>query len=178
MVQYLARLRRPGGELRRGPDHRPGPGLLHRHRLRDRPCWIIRRSAPSAPAGGTTTWRSITPTSSCPASASPSALTRLFYVLGEQGHAEPGAAGARPADVLVLPMSEDMGPGHHRWRPQLRQPGIRAQLYSEQKKFKAKMSYCSTSWAFPLPSCWARTRSPRDRLLRQELGHRRAGQRV
>ncbi|CAN4008818.1 hypothetical protein LPJCHP_LPJCHP_00360, partial [Dysosmobacter welbionis] len=30
-------LRRPGGEFRRGPDHRPGPGLLHRHRLRDHP---------------------------------------------------------------------------------------------------------------------------------------------
>ena len=27
------RVRRPGGELRRGSDHRPGLGLLHRHRV-------------------------------------------------------------------------------------------------------------------------------------------------
>ena len=67
------RLRRAGGELRRGPHHRPGPGLLHRHRLRDHPAWTTRRSAPSAPAAGTTTWRSTTPTASSPAPASPSA---------------------------------------------------------------------------------------------------------
>ena len=50
-----------------------GPGLLHRHRLRDHACWTTRRSAPSAPAAAMTIWPSITPTSSCPAWASPSA---------------------------------------------------------------------------------------------------------
>ena len=36
-------------------------------------CWTTRRSAPSAPADGTTIWRSITPTASSPARAFPSA---------------------------------------------------------------------------------------------------------
>ena len=36
-------------------------------------CWIIPRSAPSAPADGTTIWRSITPISPCPAWVFPSA---------------------------------------------------------------------------------------------------------
>ena len=31
VVKYLAAFGVPGDPLRRGPDHRPGPGLLHRH---------------------------------------------------------------------------------------------------------------------------------------------------
>ena len=33
VVKISGRLRRARDSLRRGPDHRPGPGLLHRHRL-------------------------------------------------------------------------------------------------------------------------------------------------
>ena len=68
-------------------------------------------------------------------------VTRLFYVLGEQGMLNDQLVTA-PADVLVLPMTEDMGPAITA-ATALRESGIRTQIYSEKKKFKAKMSYCS-----------------------------------
>ena len=66
-------------------------------------------------------------------------LTRLFYVLDEQGLLNPDLAAA-PADALVLPMTEDPAPAIS-LASQLRAAGIRVQLYAEQKKFKQKMSY-------------------------------------
>ncbi len=66
-------------------------------------------------------------------------LTRLFYVLNEQGMLNP-EMNAAPADVLILPMTEDLSHAIT-FAAQLRQAGIRAQLYTEQKKFKAKMNY-------------------------------------
>ncbi len=66
-------------------------------------------------------------------------LTRLFYVLDEQGLLNPELPCA-PADVLVLPMTEDIAPAIS-LSETLRSQGIRVQLYGEQKKFKQKMSY-------------------------------------
>ena len=66
-------------------------------------------------------------------------LTRLFYVLGEQGYLNDDLVTA-PADVLILPMTEDLGPAIA-FATQLRSADIRAQVYGEQKKFKQKMSY-------------------------------------
>ena len=66
-------------------------------------------------------------------------LTRLFYVLEEQGLLNDELLTA-PADVLILPMTEDLSPAIS-LATQLRQASIRTQLYTEQKKFKAKMSY-------------------------------------
>ena len=66
-------------------------------------------------------------------------LTRLFYVLGEQGYLNDQLVTA-PADVLILPMTEDLSPAIA-FATQLRQGGVRDQVYSEQKKFKGKMSY-------------------------------------
>ena len=66
-------------------------------------------------------------------------LTRLFYVLDEQGLLNPELSAA-PADALVLPMTEDPAPAIT-LAQQLRSAGIRVQLYGEQKKFKQKMSY-------------------------------------
>ncbi len=66
-------------------------------------------------------------------------LTRLFYVLGEQKMLNPALPTA-PADVLILPMTEDLSPAIT-LATALRQAGIRTQLYTEQKKFKAKMNY-------------------------------------
>ena len=66
-------------------------------------------------------------------------LTRLFYVLGEQGMLNPELPTA-PADVLILPMTEDLAPAIA-LATQLRQSGIRTQLQCEDKKFKAKMNY-------------------------------------
>ena len=66
-------------------------------------------------------------------------LTRLFYVLGEQGMLNPALPTA-PADVLILPMTEDLSPAIA-LATELRSAGIRTQLHCEEKKFKAKMSY-------------------------------------
>ncbi|MEA4965910.1 MAG: histidine--tRNA ligase [Oscillospiraceae bacterium] len=66
-------------------------------------------------------------------------LTRLFYVLGEQGYLNAGLNTA-PCDVLVLPMTADLTPAIA-VATALRAEGIRTQLYGEQKKFKAKLSY-------------------------------------
>ncbi len=68
-------------------------------------------------------------------------VTRLFYVLEEQGMLNDRLVTA-PADALVLPMTEDMAPAITA-ATALREAGIRTQLYSEKKKVKAKMSYCS-----------------------------------
>ena len=67
-------------------------------------------------------------------------LTRLFYVLDEQGLLNDKLPSA-PADALVLPMTADPAPAIA-LAEQLRSKGIRVQLYGEQKKFKQKMSYC------------------------------------
>ncbi len=66
-------------------------------------------------------------------------VTRLFYVLGEQGYLNDNIAVA-PADVLVLPMTED-GKAAAALATYLRTCGIRTQVYGEKKKFKAKMGY-------------------------------------
>ena len=66
-------------------------------------------------------------------------LTRLFYVLGEQGYLNPALPTA-PADVLLIPMSEDLAPAIA-LSGKLRAAGIRTQLYAEKKKMKAKMNY-------------------------------------
>ena len=66
-------------------------------------------------------------------------LTRLFYVLGEQGYFNEDMITA-PTDVLVLPMTDDLAPAIS-FATLLRSSGVRAQVYGEQKKFKAKMSY-------------------------------------
>ena len=66
-------------------------------------------------------------------------LTRLFYVLDEQGLLNPELPSA-PADALVLPMTADPAPAIA-LAEQLRGCGVRVQLYGEQKKFKQKMSY-------------------------------------
>ena len=66
-------------------------------------------------------------------------LTRLFYVLEEQGYLNDSLI-TSPADVLILPMTDDLAPAIS-LATQLRGAGIRTQLYAEQKKFKQKMSY-------------------------------------
>ena len=66
-------------------------------------------------------------------------LTRLFYVLEEQGYLN-DQLNTSPADALILPMTDDLAPAIT-LATQLRQADIRTQLYTEQKKFKQKMSY-------------------------------------
>ena len=66
-------------------------------------------------------------------------LTRLFFVLDDQGMLNEELLTA-PADVLVLPMTEDFSPAIAA-ATTLREAGIRTQLYTENKKFKQKLSY-------------------------------------
>ncbi len=66
-------------------------------------------------------------------------LTRLFYVLNEQGLLSEETVSS-PADALVIPMTDDPGPGIAA-ATALRNAGIRTQIYCEQKKFKAKLGY-------------------------------------
>ena len=66
-------------------------------------------------------------------------LTRLFFVLEDQGYLN-DQLNTAPADVLILPMTEDTGSAAT-LATSLRRSGIRVQVYTEQKKFKQKMNY-------------------------------------
>ena len=66
-------------------------------------------------------------------------LTRLFYVLDEQGLLNDALPSA-PCDALVLPMTENVAAAIA-LAESLRSAGVRVQFYGEQKKFKQKMSY-------------------------------------
>ena len=66
-------------------------------------------------------------------------LTRLFYVLSEQGLLSDELI-TSPCDVLVIPMTEDLKTAAET-ATVFRKKGIRTQLYVEKKKFKAKMAY-------------------------------------
>ena len=66
-------------------------------------------------------------------------LTRLFYVLDEQGLLNPALPTA-PCDALVLPMGVEAAPAAALAQA-LRSAGLRVQLYGENKKFKQKMAY-------------------------------------
>ena len=68
-------------------------------------------------------------------------LTRLFYVLDEQGLLNPALPSA-PADALVLPMLENPAAAIA-LAQKLRAEGLKVQLYGEQKKFKQKMAYAN-----------------------------------
>ena len=66
-------------------------------------------------------------------------LTRLFYVLDEQGLLSDALVTA-PADALVIPMTEQLDFAIAA-ATTLRDGGVRTQIYTEKKKFKAKIGY-------------------------------------
>lgn len=66
-------------------------------------------------------------------------LTRLFYVLEEQDCLN-DEMNTAPADVLILPMTDDLTAAIS-FATALRREKVRAQLYCEAKKFKQKLSY-------------------------------------
>ena len=68
-------------------------------------------------------------------------VTRLFYVLTEQGMLNENVLTA-PCDAIVLPMTEDTAYAAG-VATELRRHGVRTQLYTEQRKFKQKMAYAS-----------------------------------
>jgi len=66
-------------------------------------------------------------------------LTRLFSILQEQGLLNDILLSA-PADVLIIPMTDDLSHAV-RLATSMRESGLRVQIYSENKKFKVKVSY-------------------------------------
>ena len=66
-------------------------------------------------------------------------LTRLFFVLEDQGYLNPNLNTA-PADALIIPMTDDLAPSIA-LATKLRDAEIRTQIHAEQKKFKQKLSY-------------------------------------
>ena len=68
-------------------------------------------------------------------------LTRLFFVLEDQGYLNENLTTA-PADVLILPMTDDLSPAIE-LATYLRSWRLQAQVYTEQKKFKQKMAYAN-----------------------------------
>ena len=66
-------------------------------------------------------------------------VTRLFYVLTEQGMLNENVLTA-PCDAIVLPMTEDTAYAAG-VATELRRHGVCTQLYTEQRKFKQKLSY-------------------------------------
>lgn len=66
-------------------------------------------------------------------------LTRLFFVLGDRNLLNPEYP-ASVSDVLIIPMTDDMA--HPvKLATEFRENGVRAQIYTEKKKFKAKIGY-------------------------------------
>jgi len=66
-------------------------------------------------------------------------LTRLFYILQEQGLLNDSVLTA-PADVLIIPMTDDLNHAVS-LATSMRDSGLRVQVYGENKKFKTKVSY-------------------------------------
>ncbi len=66
-------------------------------------------------------------------------LTRLFFVLGDRNLLNPEYP-ASVSDVLIIPMTDDMAPAV-KLATEFRESGVRAQIYTEKKKFKAKIGY-------------------------------------
>ncbi len=66
-------------------------------------------------------------------------LTRLFFVLGDQDMLNRSFP-VSPADVLIIPMTENIGDAVS-LATYFRENQIKTQLYSEKKKFKAKIGY-------------------------------------
>ncbi|MCL2126536.1 MAG: histidine--tRNA ligase [Oscillospiraceae bacterium] len=66
-------------------------------------------------------------------------LTRLFYILNEQNMLNDSVMSA-PADALIIPMTEDLSYATA-LATTMREAGLRTQIYGENKKFKAKVTY-------------------------------------
>jgi len=66
-------------------------------------------------------------------------LTRLFYILQEQGLLNDSVLTA-PADVLIIPMTDDLSRAVT-LATSMRKAGLRVQIYGEDRKFKARLSY-------------------------------------
>jgi len=66
-------------------------------------------------------------------------LSRLFFILHEQGLLNKSFLSS-PADVLIIPMTDDLSHGI-KLAASMRDSGLRVQIYSENKKFRTRISY-------------------------------------
>ena len=66
-------------------------------------------------------------------------LNRLFYILQEQELLNEAVLAA-PADVLIIPMTDDLGDAVT-LAASLRESGLRVQIHSENKKIKSRVAY-------------------------------------
>ena len=66
-------------------------------------------------------------------------LTRLFYILQEQSLLNESVL-TSAADVLIIPMTDDLSHAIS-LATTMRESGLHVQIYGEDKKFKAKLSY-------------------------------------
>ena len=82
-------------------------------------------------------------------------LTRLFFVLEDQKYLNDDLLTA-PADVLVLPMTEDLS-APSPWPPGCGRPAS-APSSTPSRRSSSRRSAMPTSWASPMWSSWARTR--------------------
>ena len=70
-------------------------------------------------------------------------LTRLFYILKEQGLLNSFAL-TSSADVLIIPMTDDLSHSVV-LATSMRESGLRVQIFGENKKLKTKLSYADKS---------------------------------
>ncbi|MCL2045698.1 MAG: histidine--tRNA ligase [Oscillospiraceae bacterium] len=68
-------------------------------------------------------------------------LTRLFYILQEQSLLNNSLL-TSASDVLIIPMTDDMSPAVS-LAVSMREQGLRVQIYGENKKFAAKLTYAN-----------------------------------
>jgi histidyl-tRNA synthetase len=66
-------------------------------------------------------------------------LTRLFYILQEQGLLNDSVL-TSPSDVLIIPMTGDLSHAVS-LATSMREAGLRVSIYGENKKFKSKLAY-------------------------------------
>ena len=99
-------------------------------------------------------------------------LTRLFYILQEQNMISDAVLTA-PADVLILPMTDDLSAAVA-LASMLRAGGLRVQLYSERKKFKAKIGYAD-KLGIPFVIFLGEDEIAQHVCALKNYGHRRAG---
>lgn len=99
-------------------------------------------------------------------------LTRLFYILQEQNMISDAVLTA-PADVLILPMTDDLSAAVS-LASMLRAGGLRVQLYSEKKKFKAKIGYAD-KLGIPFVIFLGEDEIAQNVCALKNMDHRRAG---
>ena len=84
-------------------------------------------------------------------------LTRLFFVLEDQGYLN-DQLNTAPADVLILPMTDDLSPAIALATTAARRRAS-APRSTASRRSSSRSCPTPTSWPYPTPCSWVRTRS-------------------